>query len=389
MKKYILLGFIIFIFILTAVRGCKNIFNNEAKAQTFKNYLDIETLPDKDLVKYTYFNKYVEDKSTILHNGVYYREVKMESKKIFYKSNQNKKLVKIYPADTFYQLNPLNWVIIEHGTSTIKDFNYSEDFSFKIINEANADTLYPNYDDSILNYWDGTWSAAHDDTQGVSVDPSTDRLRVNAQYSAGNGYGVSRAALLFDTDLGGAVATSSDLILYVMAVTNNDNDGLDYVVITPADFDDPSTPTIYDFNNFGDTDFPAQLSNQNDITGYADTDQMTFNLNATGTTYINTSGDTQFGMRMGHDVVDQAPDAANQILFYSSETAGTTYDPYLLIEYEETPTSTPEYQDYEYPGNDYELIYSLGKGMMFLAGLFIIIALVLGLFTEFMAKITK
>ena len=93
---------------------------------------------------------------------------------------------------------------------------------------------------------------------------------------------------------------------------------------------DTGTVTTADYNQFNTTDGIDKV----DLIDLNVT-QMYLTLNAEGLTWINRSGFTQLGLRMGGDIDNDSPTlpslTEDRFVFKFSETSGTTNDPYIDI----------------------------------------------------------
>lgn len=245
--------------------------------------------------------------------------------------------VKIYSGDHFEKVNG-EWHNIETATATIDQFktfnaisplSYLKNFfSFQEV-QALATSSYAGTADCVMGIaenasWSTIWSA----TSGSAPDTAD---LVAGGYLSGGKYSIYRSYLPFYTNLGSDITIgTSSLFLYAETINDSDNDGKDYIAITKATFNSTYVPVAGDYDMFG-TDL---LTSKFDITGWS-AGYKEFPLNATGTAWINKTGSTQFGVREDHDLENEAFSVGiyTRVRFHESETAGTAYDPYLLINY--------------------------------------------------------
>lgn len=105
---------------------------------------------------------------------------------------------------------------------------------------------------------------------------------------------------------------------------------LDLVQSTQAD---PITLALADFDQLGTTLGASSI----DLTGLSTETYINFTLNATGLTWISKTGWTLLGSREGHDTDNTSPaQPAGETRYtgiypYTSEEAGTTSDPKLVV----------------------------------------------------------
>jgi hypothetical protein len=118
------------------------------------------------------------------------------------------------------------------------------------------------------------------------------------------------------------------------------NKGFRLIQTTPAS---NTALSILDFDQVGSTAGASDVL----ITSFATNTYYDWALNATGLGWISKTGVTKLGMRHLCDVNDEQPvapggaDDYNLMYSYSSETAGTTEDPKLVVVHSAGTTSTP------------------------------------------------
>lgn len=183
-----------------------------------------------------------------------------------------------------------------------------------------------------------TWDAAHDDTTGSDVGYSTNTDRPTAgSFGGASNYNIRRGFIPLDTSSlpGGAIVTTATLDLYIQHLIDADNDSQAYVSIVQTSQASSSSLVTGDIDNVGSTKGSDDL----DITNLTDESYETWTLNATGRRWIDAGGTTYLGIREGHDIEDVAVDTVSNWSFcrvYASEEAGTTQDPKLTINYNES-----------------------------------------------------
>ncbi len=210
---------------------------------------------------------------------------------------------------------------------------------------------YPVRTDTVVSYYsdlggDGyvlkdassNWNTVHDATVGTDNNAGATQARVETKTYSGNTYSISRILLPFDTSAlpDDAVVDIASLRVYIgNPINDQDDDGNDFLRVVQNTAASPTAITNDDYDQVGAIDNPTAGATDLDISNIAGPDHKTFTLNATGRSWINLTGYTKFGLREGHDVVDDPITTGyiSGVTVQTSETNGTTYDPYLQITY--------------------------------------------------------
>ena len=180
-----------------------------------------------------------------------------------------------------------------------------------------------------------TWALAHDAATGDGAGDNEGGTGISMVESTHQGglYEIIRAFLLFDTSAinDAETITAATLSVWGSFKTNTDNDGNDYVNVyttTPAS---NTAITTADFDQIGTTEQATSID-YGSITA-DDTIYTNFTLNATGRGNISKTGITKFGMREGHDVLNDpiAVATRNDLDIRTAESTGTTNDPKLVV----------------------------------------------------------
>lgn len=250
-----------------------------------------------------------------------------------------------------------NYTLTKH----IKTAFFTPEVIFPVFTDA-TDTFYPDPDteSTSVDGWasdeQSTWNSAHDGS-GTNSSDSNGKNGLNL-YVGRNGspYLIRRVAILFDTSALPDTATisSATLSTYLDTHSNADNDGDDFVsVITST----PASNTAIangDYDAIGDAiDDPTEQIDSGerlDLTGLSTGQYYDFDLNSTGIGNISKTGISKFGLREGHDILDNAislsNDQFNGFLCSGAEYTGTTRDPKLVVTYTTAVnyTATPSTQ---------------------------------------------
>ena len=185
------------------------------------------------------------------------------------------------------------------------------------------------------------WATCHGAATGTAVDATTNPFRCQSGKTLAGNFFMRRAFIPFeftsdipDTD----TISAATLSLFVSALTiNGDNDGDDWFVpLGPTSQADPTTLATADYDQCGAVTSPTEFSNdRKDYSSHTVGTYADWVFNASGLANINKTGYTLIGLREGHDVLNSpyagASNTQNQIRYNSSEAAGTTNDPVLVV----------------------------------------------------------
>lgn len=230
--------------------------------------------------------------------------------------------------------------------------------------EAAGDTVYSGAGDGDVGTSLGNscpaslnWDAVY---EGNFVSPNANSTTMTAWSVASDdgvfcGGGQQRAFLPFNTSSipASTIIRSASLHVYVTVVFNEDNDGTDYMTVVQTTQTTHTTLSSSDFLQCGSSPNPTEgvaTSNRKDLTSVSTNAYLSFDLNTTGVGWIKkqgqpsvcsaTAGITCLGVREGHDTTNNIPTISavisrSGIVFSSSESSGTTQDPYLSVVYAE------------------------------------------------------
>lgn len=229
--------------------------------------------------------------------------------------------------------------------------DYEADGTTVTTTTTNTQTFYPTSGDGYIYQINASWDTAHDATSGAGVSYAGSNT-VTGTSIISSDYRLFRTFIPFDTSSipDDATVTDAKLNVYVYAKNNYDNDGDDFVTLVQTSQASTTALATADFGQAGSTNNPAEgidTSERKDITSISTNAYLTFILNSTGRDWISKTDATKLGLREGHDVIDSAitrssTTAYNYLLNYSSESSGTTYDPYLEVTYTQTITTEAE-----------------------------------------------
>ena len=199
--------------------------------------------------------------------------------------------------------------------------------------------------ESVNETWSTIRSGAGTNALPSNVDGS---ISIGSSLTTNQFRELRREVVLFDTSALTADATISSAIMSIKANDKTDNltlgDGFKLVVVssTPAS---NTNLVAADFNiaNWGSTEFSQRIARS----GFTVGSFSNFTINATGLSNISKTSITKFGIRdAGYDIDNVQPtwviDTFSQINWDAADTAGTTSDPKLVIEYTAPTTITSQ-----------------------------------------------
>lgn len=277
-------------------------------------------------------------------------KLRQEDSQTFY-TGRGTLITKFYPGQNFYYDNGV-WLHVEYSVKP-KPISFLDWF----LNSANAQStttsVFYSIDDGYMgsNVNGGSWDGVHDATYANGGDDTSDNeVRT---YDVSGRFIIYRSYLIFRTGLvipDNAIIASSSLIVEETYHSVGDDDGDDFVNIVNFNPADATNISWADYDNFGATNTPEELSNRIDISDSIN-GWVAFPLNTTdviakeGDTFCDNThaGYTCLGVREGHDILDDPILATKYNVFHFNniEEAGTTNDPYLLVEWSTTTEETP------------------------------------------------
>lgn len=310
------------------------------------------------IVKYTFAkNKVLKAKRNGLEEDINKRTPNSE----FYPVDDKSGYVVVYSGDNYYEKED-GWYLIENATTTVDAFNKQVD-SNKIswlgardaIAQATNGFNTSHGDGYVWNQSNDTWTNVHGASAGTSVsDDAPNTYAAGVLCSPANACQIFRNFLVFKTSDIGAGYTVASGTLHITegnSIIGGSTDK-DYIVVVETFQNSDVQIVVGDFEDCGSDNGTAgrasttpieEGSDQIDYNDIATADEGTFTLNSTGLGWIDTTGTTTIGFRMGLDVENVSPPLDNTwyllAIRYSEET-GTTSDPYLLL-YVESAESAP------------------------------------------------
>jgi hypothetical protein len=191
----------------------------------------------------------------------------------------------------------------------------------------------------------GTWTFMQGTSTSETINVVTPTIYSFIRSSAGpsGDYNLfERIHTLFDTSSIGSGSTISSATLSYYDASDKQNDFSMSVNIYSTNPASNNNLVIQDYSTQGTTAFSSNLA-QSSITDNAYND---FVLNSSGITAINMTGISKFAYRYTKDADNSPPTwAANKSNYwavFSADTAGTTNDPKLVVEYTGVAVSAPK-----------------------------------------------
>lgn len=282
-------------------------------------------------------------------------------------------------SSTVSSLYDSNGNMLESG-----DADYMWDYANRLISSTEETTEVTGTTSTTTSFYalsgDGsmykngsTWEVAQDAITAGGANSTGTVATVRSGITSAGGYSINRAFLVFDTSAipDNATITEAMVYLYVSDLSDSDNDGNDWMTIVEGLQASGSTLTTDDWVDAGDAiDDPTEgidSSDRIDFSTVSTGAYTSFPLNTTGQSWVSLTGDTQFALREGHDVIDDpfvgSSSSENKLVFRTSEYTGVVNDPYIEITYEipVTTTTTTE-EEYEYNHQSQRVIKTTNDG---------------------------
>lgn len=276
-----------------------------------------------------------------------------------------------YPQKTFAQDAFGNWFYAEHATTT-RDIFLKQSALRTLVHVAQSavvavayavtDTIFSNTtgDGQITGTGTGiqelslsqclaeAWADARTQTTGTVSSGSTSMIAGGTISSPSPNCNATiyRIFVPFDTSAipSSATISSASLNVYVTGKVNSDNDGTDYITVVRTSQATHTALATTDFDNITTTE-GVDAAQRKDITSISTSAYLVFTLNSTGLGWIAkngvssncsaTAGISCFGLREGHDntATALADETTNTLTVSSTDTSGTSQDPYLSVTY--------------------------------------------------------
>ncbi len=191
----------------------------------------------------------------------------------------------------------------------------------------------------------GSWNLQYNAT--IGRDPGVSNFRSSAytgEFNSNQGYvALYRSFLAFDTSVipDNAEIVSVNLRIVPDVVLDGYNDQYSYMSVLEGRQASPTGLTLDDIEMCGDVlENPTKGATDIDVSNIVVEQPLVFSFNETGKSWINKTGYTKLCIREGHDVENK--ETVNNgnfwresgITYYTSESAGTSTDPYLEIIYQ-------------------------------------------------------
>ncbi len=276
-----------------------------------------------------------------------------------------------YPRKTFAQDTFGNWFYAEYATTTrdtflkqsaLRTFVHVARSAVVEVAHGVTDTIFSNTtgDGQITGTGTGieelslsqclaeAWADTRTQTTGTVSSGSTSMIAGGTISSPSSNCNATiyRVFVPFDTSTISSSATisSASLNIYVTGKVNGDNDGTDYITVVRTSQATHTALATTDFDNITTTE-GVDAAQRKDITSISTSAYLVFTLNSTGLGWIAkngvssncsaTAGISCFGLREGHDntATALADETTNTLTVSSTDTSGTSQDPYLSVTY--------------------------------------------------------
>ena len=282
--------------------------------------------------------------------NIFFRDGEKYSNTVISNSDGLNTTFHFYLGDHFSKEENGVYLIERGATTTIAAFDEQTKFTLleKIKNSFIKTILAADYysssgDGKIQYTGSSNWATTRDAATGsaVVVNATEDYCGSSEWYAPSPQYGIKRGFFPFDTSAipAGSTITAAALKFWTVTVSDQDNDGYDYIVVVQTSQASETSLTTADYDAFSFT----EGSNQVELTTLATGQYNTWTLN--NLTWVKASGETSncgvtagftcLGLIEGHDAANQAISSAdttaNFNYGYLSEQAGTSNDPYLSV----------------------------------------------------------
>ena len=201
-------------------------------------------------------------------------------------------------------------------------------------------------DDSYIWKEDGdSWSDAHDATSGTLRDSDgTVIVSVANNYASSGVYRICRGFHVFDTSSlpNDAYIVSATFYFYVdvLACTTNVNQKMFLIGGSDSYPSEPNAAGDFDRSLYSWTNAGSSLWVTHNTAPAMTVDAWnSISLNATGLSYINKTGNTRLCTALTYDCIDSEPENTKRCIV-EYDSADTSNDPYLAVEYITLPTVT-------------------------------------------------
>ena len=204
-------------------------------------------------------------------------------------------------------------------------------------------TVYPEAGDGsvVCEQSSSTWDNVHDESGATGVaafyTPTTRNEFAGSVKTSDTAFRIGRGFMPFDTSaLGtGITVTAATLSIYIIAKDDDDNDGDDWINIVQSTQASTDELVVGDYDACGAVDDPPEGATRIDITALTTGDYEVWTLNATGRGWIGLGGVSKFGVREGHDALDNVLALNGRCIIDARLSAyeGTDSDPKLIITY--------------------------------------------------------
>jgi hypothetical protein len=183
---------------------------------------------------------------------------------------------------------------------------------------------------------DTTWAACRGAASATGIDDTSSVLYHTSELRASAKYEMGRLFMLFDT----SAITDSDTIDSGTLITTSSGDDTNIANVGLVQGTTASNTAIATGDYDGITlNSPTEGATAITPSG-TDGSTNTFTLNASGLSWVNKSGVSNYCCRYSRDISDSAPSARSYYTVHCAEYTGTTRDPKLTINHTANPGVT-------------------------------------------------
>lgn len=208
----------------------------------------------------------------------------------------------------------------------------------RLVEKAYADTLTVNPDaNPETNSWDGysdnqgpeaDYAAVHDATSANTENNDSGISLLIENSDVGADFAIRRTFVGFLTSSIGAASTINSATFSLKgkaSVVSDDSDSVTISSVTTA------SNTAINANDYNKTNFGTAIAATKTMASWSTSAYNDFTV--TDLTAISKTGVTKIGARSTRDVAGTAPTGQNTVTAHSADTADTTQDPKLVVNF--------------------------------------------------------
>jgi len=302
----------------------------QLKTNLKSNLIDYRLSDDNQTISYSYITDKILTDSIQINSFNYSEDLTLRKSNLnIYPKQNNSFLYKFIPGNQRIKINT-DWFQVEKATTTKTYFEQQIGdtkiqsivrlFTGRLALAACGDdgaSCYAGTQDGDVWAGDSVWATVRAKTDGGDYSLING---MRAQATHPSTYQIQRGFLPIDTSAIPDSATINTATIYLNPYAHSGSNGVNIWKGTQSD-----TLGLSDFDAFSGSAIATSASSWTD--GVYVPFQL-FNPN----TNVNNNGVSKYTIRIDKDYDNVAPTSNNYVFFYGQENAGTSQDPYLLID---------------------------------------------------------